>query len=374
MSPLRNLQPLPPALEAQYRATYLKEDRRQAYLGLGLIALPVALMASHDLSYLGHTPMAYGLLAGRGLLVTGCLVLLLTMRRLKSPFWFDFWIMVQAVAGVILGHLIRLSRPPDYLANFALDVVIIIILFAFLPVRPAWRIWPGLTYTLSCLVSLWFEKTSPGAGPMGTYTTALLLAALGGGSFSLRLENLRRRQFVSQQSERLAKEELQHLASTDGLTGILNRRKFLELAEAEFRRHQRYRHPLAFIIADLDNFKRINDRYGHQTGDLVLKNFTRHLEDCVRELDLLGRIGGEEFGLILPETDAEQARQVAERIRGGCGSLCLESGAGQRIKFTVSLGVSEAREGDRSLSQLMARADVALYQAKAAGRDRVRVA
>jgi len=372
MNKLHNLRPLPPALEAQYRAAYLKEDRRQAYLGLGLIALPVVLMAHHDLGYLGPTPLAFGLLAGRALLVAGCLALLLTMRRLRSPFWFDFWIMVQALAGVLLGHLIRLSRPPDYLANFALDVVIIVIMFAFLPVRPSWRIWPGLLYTLSALLSLWFEKQSPGAGPLGTYTTALALAALGGGSFSLRLENLRRRQFVAQQSERQAKEELQHLASTDGLTGILNRRKFLELAEAEFRRHQRYHHPLAFIIADLDHFKRINDRHGHQTGDLVLKNFARHLAECVRELDLLGRIGGEEFGLILPETDLEPARQVAERIRAGCGSLCLTTGAGQRVEFTVSLGVSEARAGDRSLSHLMARADVALYQAKAAGRDRVR--
>lgn len=374
MAKPRLLEPLPPALEAPYRAAYLKEDRRQAYMGLGLIVLPAALMAHHDLSYLGPTPLAYGLLAGRALLIAGCLALILTMHRLRSPFWFDFWIMVPALAGVILGHCIRWSRPPDYMAGFAMDVGIIIILLAFLPVRPAWRVWPGLLYTLSALFSLWFEKTSPGAGPMGTYTTALTLAALGGTIFTLRLENLRRRQFVSQQSERRVKEELQHLASTDGLTGLLNRRKFLELAEAEFRRHQRYGHPLAVIIADLDHFKRINDRCGHLTGDLALQGFSRHLASCVRELDLLGRIGGEEFGLVLPNTDAEQARQVAERIRRGCGDLGLEAVACPVQEFTVSLGVSEARGDDQDLTQLLDRADMALYQAKAAGRDRVMVA
>ncbi|MCA1905263.1 MAG: GGDEF domain-containing protein [Desulfarculus sp.] len=368
------LQPLPPALEAPYRAAFLREDRRQAYLGLGLIALPLLLMAGHDLSYLGPTPLAYGLLAGRGLLLAGCLALMLTMRRLNSPFWFDFWIMVQALAGVALAHGIRWSRPPDYLAGFTMDATIIIIIFAMLPVRPTWRVWPGLLYTLSSLFSLWFEKTNPGAGPMGTYTTALALAALGGASFSLRLENLRRRHFIAQQSDRRVKEELQHLASTDGLTGLLNRRKFLELAEVEFRRHQLYGHPLAVIIADLDHFKRINDRFGHLTGDLALQGFSRHLAKCVRELDLLGRIGGEEFGLVLPNTDAEQARQVAERIRRGCGDLGLDAAVRPMEVFTVSLGVSEARRDDRDLTQLLDRADMALYQAKAAGRDRVRVA
>ncbi len=362
---------LPSDLEATYRAEYLADDYRQACLGLLLACLPMLVLSNHDLRYLGPTPVAYLLLSGRAALMGWALVLAWRLRRVRSPLVFDAWLLAWGLAGMLLGQLIRLSRPPDYLANFALEVVVIIVLFTLLPIRPQWRPWPGILYALSALGTLWFVKTSPGSGPLGTYTVAIILATLGGGGFALRLENMRRRQFLSQHWERLARRELERLAATDGLTGILNRRKFLELAEAEFRRHQRYQRPLSFITADLDHFKRINDRYGHQAGDQVLKSFAEHLTGKMRAQDLLGRLGGEEFGLLLPETGSEQARLVAERIREGCSELGLELGPGQSVSFTVSLGISEAGPGDQSLTQLMARSDAALYQAKESGRDRV---
>lgn len=362
---------LPSDLEAGYRAEYLADDYRQACLGLSLVCLPLLFLAHHDLHYLGYTPLAYLLLSARAALIAWAFLLAWRLRRVRSPLVFDAWLLAWGLGGVLLGQLIRLSRPPDYLANFALEVVVIIVLFTLLPIRPQWRPWPGILYALSALGALWFVKTNPGEGPLGSYTVALVLAAMGGGGFALRLENMRRRQFLSQYWERLARRELERLATTDGLTGILNRRRFLELAEVEFLRHQRYHRPLAFITADLDHFKRVNDQFGHQAGDAVLKSFAEHMAGCVRGQDLLGRLGGEEFGLVLPETSSEQARLVAERIRAGCDSLGLELAPGQSVSFTVSLGVSEARPGDQSLAQLMSRSDAALYQAKESGRNQV---
>jgi diguanylate cyclase (GGDEF)-like protein len=159
-------------------------------------------------------------------------------------------------------------------------------------------------------------------------------------------------------------------ARADGLTGLANRRLFEEQLTAERARSERFGGPLAIVLADLDDFKDVNDRYGHPVGDVVLCEFGRTLEDEIRDVDLAARWGGEEFALLLPSTDLGGAAQVAERIRAALEGRLVLTADGERIRVTASFGVAAAPEAG-SADELLGSADAALYEAKRSGKNRV---
>ncbi len=166
-------------------------------------------------------------------------------------------------------------------------------------------------------------------------------------------------------------EELERLAKTDELTGLANRRHFLEVLDKELDRAARYERPLALVLMDLDRFKEVNDSFGHVAGDEVLKSAARVLLDVSRDVDLAARLGGEELVLLLPETEAVGARAVADRIRMRIESLHHRSPAGIPFQVTASLGVAAVRAGAIAPETLLQRADEAMYRAKQGGRNRV---
>ncbi len=164
--------------------------------------------------------------------------------------------------------------------------------------------------------------------------------------------------------------ELKMLATTDSLTGVRNRRDFLFHGERELARSCRYQQPLAFIMLDIDNFKSINDRYGHPVGDQVLKAVSRCCTDVLRENDIFGRVGGEEFAVALPQTSLAEAANSAERLRVAVAALVVPLEDGDSVNATISLGVAELEEGASQFDELFKRADSALYRAKENGRNR----
>jgi len=159
-------------------------------------------------------------------------------------------------------------------------------------------------------------------------------------------------------------------ATTDALTGIHNRGYFLERARNEFTRAARLGRPLAVIIFDIDQFKTINDTHGHEAGDKVLVRIVDTARSVLRQIDILGRIGGEEFALALPEARLAEALSAAERLRATIGRTPVTIGA-KKLTVTASFGVSERRPADTTIEALLTRADRALYAAKAAGRNTV---
>ncbi len=165
--------------------------------------------------------------------------------------------------------------------------------------------------------------------------------------------------------------ELKRMALKDGLTGLLNRRAFYELASEEFRRARRYQRPIAVILMDVDHFKSINDIHGHEAGDRVLKQVSERLQAGLRNQDLLARIGGEEFAILLIESQDEAATQVAERLRRSIEGLQV-TGEGGVADVTASFGVGEIHPSMKDLADLLRQADQALYRAKEAGRNLVR--
>ena len=160
-------------------------------------------------------------------------------------------------------------------------------------------------------------------------------------------------------------------ARTDAKTGLLNAGAWLREAAVEVTRAARAQTPLAVAIADIDHFKAVNDTCGHLAGDAVLAAVSTAMRDLLRDCDLCGRFGGEEFSLLLPRTTAAQALEITERIRQGISRLAIPRDGATAIRVTISIGVAVPSQARRTLDDLLAAADHALYQAKGSGRDRV---
>lgn len=171
-------------------------------------------------------------------------------------------------------------------------------------------------------------------------------------------------------AQKALEEQLRDLATKDSLTEAYNRRHFLERAEEELRRAERHQRALSLCMIDADHFKTVNDQFGHAAGDVVLRELARICRSHLRANDILARVGGEEFTLLLPETPLSGAQVVAERIRVELGSSTMRSPEGRALRITASFGVAEWQKGE-NLDDLLRRADRALYAAKDAGRNRV---
>ena len=170
-----------------------------------------------------------------------------------------------------------------------------------------------------------------------------------------------------------ANTKLQELALRDGLTGLLNRRYWESCLEREFARHQRYDNPVSLVIFDIDHFKRVNDTYGHQTGDEVIRSVAEITSRLARETDFAGRYGGEEFVVLLPGTHLEGAAQFAKRLRQAVEQQVLDY-QGSPLSYTISLGVATISDDMANYQILLERADKALYASKEQGRNRVTLA
>lgn len=179
--------------------------------------------------------------------------------------------------------------------------------------------------------------------------------------------------FVLANFERIAR-RMEEMATTDGLTGCLNRSTADALLRHELERGRRHAAPVAFVLLDLDHFKDVNDCHGHHAGDVALRTFAQEVRQRLRGSDVVGRWGGEEFGLVLPATDAAGALRLVEQIREAVAQLSLDDDDGRVFGLTVSAGIAVAPpDGSLNAEQLFTQADRALYRAKADGRNRVEV-
>lgn len=184
-----------------------------------------------------------------------------------------------------------------------------------------------------------------------------------------------KRLFVKAENNQLM---LETLAQHDPLTNSLSRTEILHRISEEIDRSRRNKHSFALLEMDIDHFKNVNDQYGHHVGDEVLLNLVRHSQEAVRSIDTVGRIGGEEFLILLPETGAEGAAQIAERLREHIANTANETSAPTPIGITISIGIAIFNPDDNprmsrsiALNELITKADLAMYQAKNEGRNRV---
>ena len=187
----------------------------------------------------------------------------------------------------------------------------------------------------------------------------------------LRLKRVLKERQLSTERTRMM-EKLQKLATTDGLTKLYNSRSFYSQLELEVDRYNRYRHPLSLLLLDIDNFKEFNDTFGHLEGDKVLVRFSLIIKSCLRTNDSAYRYGGEEFTVILPETNGDEAKTVAQRIRSSLEFEKFSPTPDKNAKITISIGVTQYFPKEE-LSAFIRRADRAMYLSKKNGRNRVSV-
>jgi diguanylate cyclase (GGDEF)-like protein len=173
--------------------------------------------------------------------------------------------------------------------------------------------------------------------------------------------------------EQKLKEQAEAQARTDYLTGLFNRRHFVELAERELERSSRYRRPFTMLLIDIDHFKAINDNWGHSFGDAVLQEVSRLMSGALRSVDIFGRIGGEEFAAVIVESEGREAIEVAQRICVTVADALIVSTDGGGFHVTVSIGLAQLDGRNINFDTVLNEADQAMYQAKTTGRNRVEV-
>jgi diguanylate cyclase (GGDEF)-like protein/PAS domain S-box-containing protein len=216
-----------------------------------------------------------------------------------------------------------------------------------------------------------FGKVEGFAARLKTSSGRAFWALMNAKTFELEGELVFMVGFAEMSAQKELEERLRKLATTDGLTGAFNRRHFLEVAEGELERAGRYGHPTSVAMVDIDHFKSINDQLGHAAGDAALRALTAILRKELRSMDVVGRLGGEEFALLLPETPLPAAQRTVDRLRKVIAQRPFdEHGLPADRRITVSIGVAQQRPQE-PIGDLLQRADEGLYQAKAGGRDQV---
>jgi len=289
--------------------------------------------------------------------------------KVEKVYAHDRIVFLWTVVSVLLTVYVSYTRPYNYVAYTTTDVLLLFTIYVLVPNNLIFRLISCLLFTVLSMAVIFFCKHSIPTPMLNLALFSYILTNVLGFVLSVRMYSYRRYQFVARMEEKKAKEAMEQLAIRDDLTGVLNRRKFYEIAESEFSRYQRYKHPFSLILMDLDYFKKINDRYGHLAGDEVLIKFAQGVDGMKRINDVFARWGGEEFVLLLPETPAREAYIFAQRIREEVSMRDFPV-TGETVRITTSMGIAQANE-DASLDGLVKRADDALYKAKEGGRDRI---
>ncbi|HET6309002.1 MAG TPA: GGDEF domain-containing protein [Rhodopila sp.] len=305
------------------------------WIGLFLLAdLAVGVLANSAIA--GNLAVRLSM-EGGALVFSALNVATLLLRRIRSPLMVIFGISVTAFALSSLAFII--GRPWNHMWWLA------------------HAIFAGGFFLLSYGIIQAFHTTRSFST---IYSQEELMARLS--------EAIARTQAAVQELQQ-ANRRLDELASTDPLTGVGNRRQFIERVEAEIERVKRDGTPFSLLALDLDHFKKINDSYGHQVGDRILCDVVRECIDAIRPYDGVARVGGEEFMVLLPQVTLEAARLIAERVRAAIAGTMFETGIGRLIEVTVSIGVSEFAGDEDTLDTILRVADERLYRAKRAGRN-----
>ncbi len=358
-------------LELSYRLFYLRQDAKQATKIILAFIVVNCLFTINDFRFSGEDENnLFALLSLRFALLLFALIIAYILKTTRSVKVFDrlLFLWWAAISAMII--YIESSRPPSYLMHLLLDSLAVIAIYTTTSFRFQFQWLVAAILSISVMIMLVFLKPVEKPEVFMTALVALFLANIVGIAQSLQIHRFRRTHFKAMHSEKQLRKLMEHLAYTDDLTELNNRRNFFSLARVEMRKSKRHNRPLSLAALDLDHFKSINDTYGHKAGDITLRQVAKLLKAHCREEDIVARIGGEEFAILFPESSLESARQSVERLREQIEALTIEFDK-HSFSLTISAGLTQMAEGDSTIDETLARADKALYDAKEGGRNRV---
>jgi diguanylate cyclase (GGDEF)-like protein len=357
-------------MEGEYRAFHLRDDIWQSTFYILTATIIVVSMMGVDVVLYAHRPALFLWLAlyrlGFALL---SILIMIAIRRTNNATVYDSLIVVWLSFVILFLLLFNFTRPADFLTT-PYDVILPLAIYIISPLKISRTFALTIGFSMGVIYIDFFHKTGIEPATLNMILVAQLIVHIIGLASSIQIQSYRRKSYKAYIKEKDAKEMVAYLANIDPLTKSMTRRQFFDIAETEFRRFLRYRRPLSMLVLDADYFKNINDTYGHYAGDLVLRSLSLVILEQKRTQDIYGRLGGEEFGILLPETSLEYAKVVAERIQKTWAQTSSNV-EGKVIHSTVSIGVTEANDQDTSFEDILRRADRIMYKAKEAGRNRV---
>lgn len=324
-------------------------------------------MLAQDSAMNAQAVICWATLAPTGLLVSLVLVRSGWTERFADPalsmFQMLWALSFNAMAYVIAGPVRAVILP----------VLVIIVMFGIFGRDRRQTLFLMLyamaLYTLAILATAYLDTPRPVSAVVVAHLTIVLLSLLAGTMMCLQVQNIRAHLRRQKNELQHALQQIQHMAMRDHLTGLINRRQMSELMALELRRCLRTGRPLLLAQLDIDHFKAINDTHGHAVGDLALQAFARTALAHLRSSDVLARWGGEEFVLLLCDTEPDTAAELLERLRGAVQAHAMPHGTGP-VRMTVSIGWAQ-HQHEETLEESLQRADRALYDAKRGGRNRV---
>lgn len=371
------------AMEYRYRVSSRSETVQQLRVSLLVSAVIFALLIVLDYRLVGMNLNFYALVGLRTIAILACLALIVALSR--SPKLADRSTLLNIVCFIMVTAMILVIplRPVTESSQLTAAVILSFAIYLFFPNRIAWVVALNVYLAVGFLLALSFWSTVPSSMIFGAAMVLLFQNAVGL-VILRRLSALQRRQFallaMERQTNKLMQQEiesrkdleaqLRQQAQKDHLTGLNNRRWFLELAEQELRHCRRRQEPLSLCMVDLDHFKTVNDRFGHAVGDRVLVQIAGLCQEVLRDSDIIGRYGGEEFVLALPGTDASAAFEVAERLRLRILHFTFLE-LPEPLQLSITAGIAEVTAEDEDPGSALERADLALYAGKARGRNTV---
>jgi diguanylate cyclase (GGDEF)-like protein len=356
--------------EGDFRSSQLKSEIRQSIRYMSLVGISVLVLLRVDAILFSDRPDLFMKMAAyRGGFVIVTILFGMVLRKIEKVRIYDRMIFGWMLFTILFLLLFNFTRPANYLtASF--DVIVPFAIYMLSPLKIQSTIALAMGFSIGTLYIDHFLKFGVDPIALQVATTAQVIVNVLGLLFALQLQTYRRKSFQAFIDEKDAKEMVAYLANIDPLTKSLTRRHFFSYAESEFMRFKRYQRPMSVMVIDADHFKKINDTYGHHAGDLALRSLSLVAMDHKRTQDMFGRLGGEEFGLLLPETNLQQAFIVGERIQSIWAQTPVNLD-GELIHSTVSIGVAEVSPDDKTFDDLLRRADKMLYKAKGTGRNKV---
>ena len=350
-------------IDQECKQYFLRNDMDLTSIAIVVAALMAPLMSFLDYSYYGWTIeffIASGLV---GAFVIFSVFLIVNFRYATRVTTYETQVFIWCMFLGIATKFADFLQPQRITENVLVSDFLIIAMYMLITNKFIFRILPISIITIACIIALFTTTNVATSEEKYLHTTTLILLNGTGIIILSRNNQFKRAEYRAIVREKEARAMFEELAASDPLTGILNRRSFIEHTRLAMHRFERYHDSFCLAVIDLDHFKHINDTYGHLTGDRAIRMFSKLMETNKRQGDVFGRLGGDEFGFIIHQSSEADALKTLARMQDALQTMAIESPSGDfHISFCV--GVTEVKQGDRSPDDLLHRADLALYRSK----------